>query len=119
MTNKATHNIKVVNLSLGTFAIDSYKDDPLCLAVRQLVDNGVVVVVAAGNAGKNSDGDKLYGLIHSPGSQPSAITVGATNTFGTDTRSDDAVASYSSRGPTRGGWVDQNGIKHYDNLVKT
>lgn len=37
---------------------------------------------------------------------------------GTDYRSDDAVATYSSRGPTRSGWTDTSGVKHYDNLVK-
>ncbi|MCC2671569.1 MAG: aprX 2, partial [Armatimonadetes bacterium] len=32
--------------------------------------------------------------------EPSAITVGALNTFGTPNRDDDAVCTYSSRGPT-------------------
>src|SRR5205085_9866939 len=96
MTNRAAYNIKVVNMSLGTPAVDSYKNDPVCKAVRRLVDAGVVVVAAAGNNGKNNVGQKLYGQIHSPGDEPSAITVGASNTFGTDGRSDDGVASYSS-----------------------
>src|SRR5207253_1765581 len=71
-----------------------------------------------GNNGKNSAGQKLYGQIHSPGDEPSAITVGASNTFGTDARGDDGVASYSSRGPTRGFWTDTLGTKHYDSLIK-
>lgn len=116
--SNSSYNIKVVNMSLGTIAIDSYKDDPLCLAVRKLVDAGIVVVVAAGNAGKDPYGRKIYGLIHSPGIEPSAITVGAANSFGTDSRSDDQVTSYSSRGPTRSYWTDDSGIKHYDNLIK-
>jgi subtilisin family serine protease len=37
----------------------------------------------------------------SPGNSPWAITVGALNTWGTTKRSDDTVATYSSRGPTR------------------
>ena len=90
----------------------------MCKAVRRLVDAGVVVVAAAGNNGKNSAGQKVYGHIHSPGNEPSAITVGATNTFGTDVRSDDGIATYSSRGPTRSYWTDVQGVKHYDNLVK-
>src|SRR4029450_14033804 len=65
-----------------------------------------------------SAGDKLYGRIHSPGIEPSAITVGAANTLGTDNRSDDVMASYSSRGPTRGFWTDDSGVKHYDNIIK-
>src|SRR5437868_5507123 len=51
MSNKATYNIRVVNMSLGSPAVDSYKNDPVCLAVRNLVNAGVVVVVAAGNNG--------------------------------------------------------------------
>ena len=87
--NNKKYNIRVVNMSLGTMAIDSYKNDPLCRAARRLVDAGIVVVAAAGNNGKDSAGQKLYGHIHSPGNEPSVITVGATNTRGTDQRDDD------------------------------
>jgi serine protease AprX len=89
------YNIRVVNMSLGTPAITSYSQDTLCLAVRKLVNSGIVVVAAAGNNGKDAQGQKQYGLIHSPGNEPSAITVGATNTFGTNSRADDVVTSYS------------------------
>jgi len=118
LANHAAYNIRVVNMSLGTPAIDSYKNDPVCRAVRRLVDAGVIVVAAAGNNGKNIAGQKIYGQIHSPGNEPAAITVGASNTFGTDSRADDGVASFSSRGPTRSGWTDAAGVKHYDNVIK-
>ncbi len=98
MTNRAIYNIRVVNMSLGALAIDSYRNDPACRAVRRLVDAGIVVVAAAGNNGKNNLGQKLYGMIHSQGNEPSAITVGATNTYATDIRNDDTIATYSSRG---------------------
>jgi serine protease AprX len=88
--NSATYNVRVVNISLGAPAIDSYENDPVCIAVRRLYHLGIVVVCAAGNDGKNALGQKVYGQIHSPGNEPSAITVGATNTFGTDSRADDA-----------------------------
>ncbi|HEU4435223.1 MAG TPA: S8 family peptidase, partial [Pyrinomonadaceae bacterium] len=117
-TNRAVYNIRVVNMSLGMPAIDSYRNDPICRAVRRLVDAGVVVLAAAGNNGKDDDGDKVYGRIHSPGNEPSAITVGASNTFGTDERNDDGVTSYSSRGPTRSFVTDDDGAKYYDNLIK-
>ncbi|HEX8149020.1 MAG TPA: S8 family serine peptidase, partial [Pyrinomonadaceae bacterium] len=117
-SNATKYNVRVVNLSLGAPAADSYRVDPLCRAVRRLVDAGIVVVAAAGNNGKDNSGQKLYGAVHSPGIEPSAITVGATNTFGTDARSDDGVASFSSRGPTRGSWLDEAGARHFDNLVK-
>jgi serine protease AprX len=118
LVNRTYYNIRVVNMSLGASAADSYRNDPVCRAVRKLVDAGVVVVAAAGNDGKEAAGRKVYGQIHSPGHEPSALTVGAANTFGTDTRLDDGVATYSSRGPTRGSYVDASGVRHYDNLVK-
>ena len=98
--NKSTYNIRVMNVSLGTVISQSYKTDPLCQAVAKAVDAGIVVVVAAGNWGKDGLGNTIYGGILSPANSPKAITVGATNTQQTDVRSDDTVANYSSRGPT-------------------
>ena len=118
MANRFRYNIRVVNLSIGTAAIQSYLNSPLCHSVRKLVDAGIVAVAAAGNDGKDGSGNKIYGAIHSPGNEPSALTVGAANTFGTDSRSDDVVTTYSSRGPTRSFWTDANQVKHYDNVVK-
>ncbi len=57
-SNRSAYNIRVVNMSLGMPAIDSYRNDPVCRAVRRLVDAGVVVFAAAGNNGKDSDGNK-------------------------------------------------------------
>src|SRR5262249_55808180 len=82
------------------------------------VNAGIVVVAAAGNDGKDATHPKIYGRIHSPGNEPSALTVGAANTFGTDGRADDVITTYSSRGPTRSYWIDAYGGKHYDNLIK-
>ena len=118
VANRTTYNIRVVNMSLGMPAVDSYRNDPVCRAVRMLVDAGVVVFAAAGNNGKDSDGNKVYGRIHSPGNEPSVITVGASNTYGTDQRGDDGVASFSSRGPTRSFLTDDDGGKRYDNVIK-
>jgi len=118
MANAVRYKIGVVNLSLGTPAVASYLNDPICVAVRRLVDAGVVVVAAAGNDGKDDNGQPIYGRIHSPGIEPSAITVGCSNSMGTDSRADDTVATYSSRGPTRGYWADAAGVNHYDNLIK-
>lgn len=118
LANRAAYNVRVVNLSLGMPAIDSYLDDPLCRAARRLVDAGIVVVAAAGNNGKDALGRKVYGLVHSPGNEPSVITVGASNSFGTDSRADDGVATYSSRGPTRSYSTDASGVRHFDNILK-
>ena len=47
LQNRAAHNIRVVNLSLGGDAIDTYTNDPVCLKVKELVNAGVIVVAAS------------------------------------------------------------------------
>ena len=93
-------NIRVINLSLGAAPTQSYKDDPICLAVERAAKAGIVVVASAGNFGQTPDGKLVYGSITSPGISPFAITVGALRTNGTLDRSDDEVAPWSSKGPT-------------------
>ena len=96
-----TYNIRVINLSLGRPVYESYTLDPLCQAVEQAWKAGIVVVVAAGNDGRdNSFGNNGYGTISAPGNDPYVITVGAMKTMDTYTRTDDLIASYSSKGPT-------------------
>ena len=51
LVNHQSYKIRVVNMSLGGPAIDSYKNDPVCRAVRKLVDAGLVVVESSGNDG--------------------------------------------------------------------
>lgn len=96
---KSKYNIRVINLSLGRPVYESYKLDPLCQAVEQAWKAGIVVVVAAGNDGRYLPTGG-YGTITAPGNDPYAITVGAMKTMDTPTRSDDQIASYSSKGPT-------------------
>jgi serine protease AprX len=104
IANKNVFNIGVINLSLGHPIYESAATDPLVQAVEQAVRAGITVVVAAGNYGTNPNtGLTGYGGTASPGNAPSAITVGAANTFGTVSRQDDRVASFSSRGPS---WFD-------------
>src|SRR6185295_1470975 len=93
-------NIRVINLSLGHIPYESADTDPLTLACRKAVKAGLVVVAAAGNYGQDSNKKIVFGGISSPGNEPSVITVGAMKSWGTDSRSDDTVANYSSRGPT-------------------
>ena len=100
ITNRQANNLRVINLSLGHAIQESYKTDPMCRMVEAAVSNKIAVVVSAGNHGKLSDGTIVYGGINSPANDPAAIAVGAANTKATVSRSDDAVASYSSRGPT-------------------
>lgn len=79
---------EVINLSLGGGSADP--DDPMSLAVDSAVRSGVVVAVAAGNAGPD------YSSGGTPGAARLGISVGAAN--GTS-----SIASFSSRGPTLDG----------------
>src|SRR6185437_3199195 len=102
---KSAFNIRVLNLSLGRPVYESYTQDPLCQAVEQAWKAGIVVVVSAGNDGRNlSLNPEGYGTIDAPGNDPYVITVGAMNTRFTPQISDDIIASYSSKGP---GFIDQ------------
>lgn len=101
IAQRATYGIKVVNLSLGHPQVEPCVTDPLCLAVEKASLAGLVVVASAGNSGKDAAGAEVFASITTPGVAPSAITVGALTTWGTDTPDDDTVATYSSRGPTR------------------
>jgi serine protease AprX len=94
-------NVRIINLSLGAPVMQPYRDDPLCEAVERAYRAGIVVVAAAGNYGRTADGKDVYGAIASPGNSPFAITVGAIDTHETAQRSDDTLAPYSSKGPTR------------------
>src|SRR3954470_15187337 len=98
---KSQYNIRVINISLGRPVYESYKLDPLCQAVEAAWKQGIVVVVAAGNMGRdNSFGEQGYATIEAPGNDPNVITVGAMSPQGTWARTDDIVASYSSKGPS-------------------
>jgi len=98
--NATTYNIKVVNMSVGAGVHESYWTDPLTLATKKVTDKGITVVAAAGNMGKNAQGQLQYGAITAPANAPWVLTVGASSTNGTLTRSDDTMAPYSSSGPT-------------------
>jgi serine protease AprX len=98
--NAKTYNIRVVNMSVGAAIHESYWTDPLTLAVKAITDKGITVVTAAGNMGKNAHGQLQYGAITAPANAPWVLTVGASSTNGTLTRSDDTMAGFSSSGPT-------------------
>jgi len=112
------YNIRVINLSLAADSTQTWQTDPLCAAVRSATAAGITVVVAAGNFGLTSTNQEAYGTISSPGDDPSVITVGAVNYHNSTARSVDTVDLFSSRGPTRGSYVDTSGVTQYDNLLK-
>jgi len=83
IANRMTYHITVASMSLGFSSEQSSVDS----AVWNLVNNGVTVVVAAGNSGSGSN------RIFTCGSVDEVITVAAMNQF-------DNIASYSSQGGT-------------------
>ena len=99
--NRRQFDIKVINLSLGAPVTQPYRDDPMCEAVERAVAAGMLVIVAAGNYGIDAEGRQVYGSVATPGNDPHVITVGALDTHETAVRSDDTVAKFSSKGPTR------------------
>ncbi len=71
LQNREKYGIRIVNISAGGDAEQSYLDSSLCQTVERLVAEGIVVVCAVGNAGM-SPGH----LVLPPASSPSAISVG-------------------------------------------
>jgi serine protease AprX len=96
-THRAQYNIKVLNLSFGTDSNQTYLTDPLDYAVEQLWLSGVFVSTAAGNRGPTGR------TVNKPGDDPFVETVGSADLKNTAVTSDDALASFSSRGPTQDG----------------
>ncbi len=93
--------VRVISMSLGDGTSSDGKD-ALSQHVDAAVANGLVVVVAAGNSGDDTE------TVGSPGAAEQAITVGAASDWssppGTDYHDDGiALAYFSSRGPTADG----------------
>jgi serine protease AprX len=94
ISHKSALGIKVLNMSLGTAALLPSQINPLDQAVEAAWNAGITVVTSAGNAGPTQ------GTITSPGDDPYVVTVGGLDDAQTTDTADDAVASFSSQGPT-------------------
>ena len=92
LAHRAVYNIRVINLSFGARANLSYRADPMAAAVEIAWRRGLVVVAASGNGGPAG------GTVDTPGIDPYAITVGATDDRGTLGRGDDLLAWFSAWG---------------------
>ena len=89
--------IHVLSMSLGAEPerYENEDKDPLVQYVEHAWDSGIMVCVAAGNEGPEPN------TIASPGISDKVLTVGALDDRDTmETRMDDDVAEFSSRGPT-------------------
>ena len=93
--NREKYNIRVLNLSFSARPRWHYWQDPINQAIMRAWAAGITVVAAAGNEGPDSM------TIGSPGNLPYIITVGAvTDSWTPETRDDDYIPDFSSRGPT-------------------
>ncbi|MBD8067950.1 S8 family peptidase [Bacillus sp. PS06] len=95
--NNPDEKIDIISMSLGSRAENFVEEnnDPMVSIVEEAWASGITVIVAAGNDGPERQ------TIASPGISDQVITVGALDDNDTsDTREDDDVASFSSRGPT-------------------
>ena len=87
MDDAVADGMDVINLSLGSDIAPRIEDDPLVQAVEGASRAGVLVVVSSGNNGSE------FGTVGSPGTAPSALTVGATRndrTFAASAQADGA-----------------------------
>jgi serine protease AprX len=91
---KSTYDIKVLNLSMSTDSVQSYRTDPFNYAVERAWDAGIVVVVSASNRGPATTS------ISKPGDDPLVVTVGATDDRGTFGVGNDEIPDFTARGPT-------------------
>lgn len=83
----------VCSMSLGASASQAPEMDPMCKLVDEAVAKyGIYFSIAAGNSGPRE------GTVGTPGQALKATTIAAFDHKGTVEASDDAVASFSSRG---------------------
>lgn len=93
VTNKAQHNIRVLNLSYGTDSTQPTTLDPLAHAVESAWRAGIVVVVAAGN-----DGDRGPRPLTMPAIDPYVIAVGSSDHRGSDKPEATRVGTWTNSG---------------------
>ncbi len=98
--NAARNGIRVVNLSIGTNQPLSYRQHPLNAAIEALWQQGLVVVVAGGDSGRDAEE-----VSTAPANDPFVITAGGLDDAGTADPRDDALAAFSSVGTTIDGFA--------------
>jgi len=95
LEHREKYDIRILNLSFASRPRWPYWLDPVNQSLMRAWAEGVIVIAAAGNEGPEPM------TVGSPGNLPYIITVGAvTDSWTADTRADDYVPDFSSRGPT-------------------
>lgn len=107
--NRAFYNIRIVNLSLNSRIPESYHKSALNAALEVLWFNQIVVVVSAGNGGKQ----RLY----PPANDPFVITVGAVDDKGTVSTTDDTLSPFSAYGMTADGFLKPDLVAPGSNII--
>ena len=94
--HKSHHNIRILNISVGSESTDVDEEKSILVqSVNAAWDNGIVVVVAAGN-----NGPKRMSVT-SPGISRKVITVGSSDDYKTILLGGNRIHNYSGRGPTK------------------
>ncbi len=89
--NKARYNIRVVNCSWGDGTITYDPNDPINVATKAAHDNGITVVMGAGNDGQDAVGNPQQGMLNRYAWPDWVIAVGGGDKLGN-------LAPYSSTG---------------------
>jgi serine protease AprX len=91
----------IISMSMGVPGGSDYIDS----TAGNAMDNGVVFVTSAGNEGPGA------GTVNSPAKAPKVIAVGATNKYNKQ------IASFSSRGPGKGGVIKPDVVAPGDDII--
>ena len=107
--HRDTYNIRVVNLSLNSRVPESYHRSALNAALEVLWFNNIVVVVSAGNGGKQH--------LYPPANDPFVLTIGSADDKGTVNRDDDTLSTFSAYGMTADGFLKPDLLAPGANIV--
>ena len=103
------YNIRVVNLSLNSRVPESYHHSALNAALEVLWFNNIVVVVSAGNGGKQH--------LYPPANDPFVLTIGSADDKGTVNTDDDTLSTFSAYGMTADGFLKPDLVAPGANIV--
>jgi len=92
--NKEVYKTRIINFSLGAISQSRERRDPSVKAANHSIDNNLIVIAAVGNSGP------LRNTILSPATSRYVISVGALDDRQNSGLDGDAIAEFSSRGPT-------------------
>jgi len=105
--NKDEYDIRILSISFGSTSSSDGQDATSRAANDAVLEDGLILVTAAGNSGPNNNG------LPPPAAADEVITVANVDDNGSIPRGDDVIASTSSRGPR-----DDDGDEDYMDELK-